>query len=375
MVYLDKLPILTARPILDFIKSSEAKKCTGWISARCLEILFGDPKMAIQLKNMKRINAELEKIKQETPSKIKADWEHLNTSLFQAEMGISHKFQLMQIILSTENCKERFHEVSRLRTGILDTNYGILSNLSLIHQGLMGHTIANPTDQGLLDMWYKSVNNNMIEQHISAKTFHYYLMKYLSWAVILQLKGFVLFAGANDNSGFCLHQFKLFEKNLESQIQKMEKNVPKYMQYLTNPDEKKVFVMRPILGGNCDPFVERRGPGTKLKNVFYFRNIEDGKWHFEESETFVNDGSLLISGKSSLKKSEKYYIKVPDTSKAECVSERERATPFYVTPLDFENKTMKIAICKSNSQTERFLGSKLTFINEKNDSKFNITFD
>ncbi|VDH97792.1 Hypothetical predicted protein [Mytilus galloprovincialis] len=375
MVYLEKLPLLTARPILEFIQSSAAKKCTGWISARCLEIFFGDPKMSTQLENMKRINEELEKIKQDTPNKVKAEWEHLNTRLFQAEMGISHKFRLMQTILSTENCKERFNEVSRLRAGILDTNSGILSNLSVIHQGLMGHTMGNPTDQGLLEMWYKGVYNNMIEQPISAKTLHEYVMKYLSWAVILQFKGFILFAGASDNSGFCLHQFTLFEKNLECQIQKMEKIVPKYMKYLTDPHEKNVFVMRPILGGDCDPFVKRRGPGKKLKNDFFGGYTEDGKWHFEKSETFVKDGSLLISGKSSIKKGEKYYIQVPNSSKAECVSERRSATPFYVIPLDFENKTMKITICKSGSQTGRFLGDRLTFINEKKDSKFNLTFD
>ncbi|VDI05083.1 Hypothetical predicted protein [Mytilus galloprovincialis] len=376
MVFFDKLPMLTARPILDFIQLNSAKICTGWISANCLAVLSSDPKMSIQRENLNIINKELEQIKQDTATKVRTDWEHLNNRLFQAEIGISHKFQLLQTLISTDDCSERRNEVSRLRTGILDTNSGILNNLSVIHQGLVGHTVINPADKGLLEMWYQGVFDNMIENSMSAKTCHDYVMKYLSWAVILQLKGIILFAGANENSGFCLHQFKLFEKNLESQIEKMEKTVPEYMKYLTDPNENNIFIMRPILGGDCDPIVKRQGPSKKLKNDFFCGNIEDGKWHFERSPSFFKDGSLLISGKSSALNEQRFYIKVPDKNTAICVSEQSCATPFYVIPIAFKNNTMKTNICKSDSHAQQFLGNNLSFTDGHDDIQtFELSFE
>lgn len=371
MVYLEKLPRMSAGPILEFIRSDAAKSCTGWISSKCMEKLFGDPKISIQLRNMNRINEELEKIKQDTPIELRTNWEHLNARIFKAEMGIHHKFELMQTILSAEDCKDRCNEVSRLGTGILDTNCGILSNLSVIHQGLVGQTM---TEKGLLELWYERVYNNMIKNPMSAKTSNHYVTNYLNRAIIVQFKGFLLFAGANTNSGFGLQQLKLFEENLQYQIKEMEKTVPTYIKYLTDPDAKHVFFIRPDVDGNCKPFVQRKG--KTLTYEFFGRNIEDGKWIFEKSLSFKDDGSLFISGRSTTDDDDKvYYMKVAETNTLECVTEQSDATPFFVIPLNFENKTMKIIMCTSEQNAHNFVGNRLTLFNDGDDREFNLCFE
>lgn len=377
MVFLKKLPSsLTARPILEFLQSKAARECTGWFTIKCLDQLYEDPKYSTQLENMYKIDEALDKIKQNTPHELKerTDWQNLNTRIFHSEMGICHKYKLMQAVLSNKKNIDRRHELVALSKGILDVNNGVLSNLSIIHQVLLGRTATNSTEKGLLEMWSEGIYINMKINIMSAKTYQDYVNKFMTKAAILQMKGILLFAGANTNSDFCRDQFDLFLKNLESQIKTIEQTVPSYMKYLSDPDEKDVFVMRPVFDGDFNPFVRRWGPGKKVTNEYFCRNIEEGKWNFEKSSSFVNDGSLLISGRNTTN-DQRYYMRVSKTNKAECVSEKCNATPFCVVPLGFENKTMKTIVCKAELHDQRFLGNTLTCIDEQDDSLFTLTFE
>lgn len=379
MVILEKLPSpLAARSILEYIKSDAAKSCSGWFIGKCLDQLFGDPKYTTQLKHMTRLDEDLDNSKLHSPNKLKAaiEWEHMNTRIFHAEMGICHKYQLMQAILSNDNSIERRHEASQLRNGILDSNSGVLSNLYVINQVLVGGRARNRTKKGLLEIWSEGIYNNMSINQMSAKIFQDYVDKFMTKAAVLQLKGILLFTAANTNSRFCLNQLELFEHNLTSQIEIMEKSVPTYLKYLSDPDEKHAFNLRPVFDFKGAPFVRRQGSSNKLKYDFFCGNSEAGKWVFKKSPEFDKNGSLLISGSSKERYGKYYYMSVSANNTLECVSQECRATPFCVIPLHFIEDKMKIIIYKSNSKPEdkQFLGNDLKFINEDVGTEFTLSF-
>lgn len=376
MAFLEKIPALTARSILKFVQSDAAKGLPGWfINTRCQNHLFGDQKYSKQLKY---INEQLEQIKQDTSSRIKekTDWEHLHTRISQAEMGICQKFKHMQTILKIENSIERCNEALVLTNDILDTESGVLSNLSVIHQGLVGHTDTNTTEKGLLELWSNEMYNNMSINRMSSKIYLDYVDKYLTQAAIIQFKGILLFAGATSNTRLCLHQFDLYENNLKSQIETMQNTVPSSIKYLSDPDENKVFILRPVFDGKDQPFVKRKGPNRRLANDYLCGIPEAGKWVLKTSSDFDKDGSLLFSGSTKEKYDQYYYMSLSKTKKAKCVAGIHRATPFYVIPLDYTDKKIRILICKSKSETrdKLFLGNNLKFIDDHDNIEFIVSF-
>lgn len=109
--------------------------------------------------------------------KVEKDWDHWNARLFKAEVDICHKFQLLQTIQANkESTHKRGVEVHRLQNGILNTNSGVLNNLAVIHQVLVGQS-NNPTVEGLLELWSKGLINSMLGNPMSAKTCYDYLKK------------------------------------------------------------------------------------------------------------------------------------------------------------------------------------------------------
>lgn len=299
----------------------------------------------------------------------------LNTRIFQAEMGICHKFQLMQTLSLNEDSQDKSLEVERMRNGILDTNSGVLNDLSVINQVLIGQTITNPTEKGLLEMWSKGMYDNMRINPMSAKTYENYVSQYLDKAAILQFRGVLLFTEANANYRYCSHQFEMFENNLKSQIETMEQTVPTFIKYLTDPDEKKVFSLRPDFDGKNVPFVRSKGLNKKLDYDYMCGYTDEGKWIFKKSPQFDENGSLLISGSSKGGKCN--YISISEKNKAICVSEESRATPFYVIPLDFTDKNIQIIICRSDYKPEDkpFLGNSLKCIDDNDNIEFTLSFD
>lgn len=388
MVFLGKLPALTARSILTYIQSDASKACTGWFINKCQDKLFRDTKYTKPPSNMssineelgeindvfKEINEELEEIKQDTWNHLiaKPDWEHLHSKICQAEMGIRDKFQLMQTILTIENSKERSNAALLLSKDILDVKTGVLSNLSVIHEVLTGQTSTNTTSKGLLEIWSRTMYTNMISKPTSAKVYQHSVDKYLTQAAIIQFKGVLLFTGSAIKTDFILNLFDLFEKNLKSQIGTMEKTVPAYMKYMSDLIEDHVFVLRPVFDGKDQPFVKRRGPNKRLVNDYFCGIPEAGKWIFKKSPKFDEDGSLLISGSTKEKYGQYYYMSESARHKAVCVSDKHRATSFYVIPLDCTDKKIRIMICKSNAKfaDKAFLHNNLKFIDEHDNIEF-----
>lgn len=376
---LEGLTHLTARSVKEFIGSNAAKKGIGWFTENKLEeILSDEQKSNLLQEQLKRVNQEYETTNKDGAMKVTVatGLEHLNTRIFQAEIDISQKFQLLQTILANnESTQKRNIEVERLRNGILDTNSGVLNNLSVIHKVLVGQTV-DPSKKGLLEMWSKGVNTNMLENPISAKTCYDQLMHHLTRAAILQLKGFLLFKGANDDVQFCCNHFKLFEDNLKYQSDLMEKTMPKHMKYLTDPKEENVFYLRPVFGTPFEPFVKRRSEGKTLQFEYYLEHVAEERWTFEKSSTFNTDGSLYISGITNGKAgSKRNFLSFKDNNKAICVSNEGKPQSFYVMPLYKEN-SMHITICKLEQEPDsspRFLGNDLKFIGRDDNIEFTIT--
>lgn len=364
---LERLPALTARSILRFIQSIQSDKVAkgkGWFTR------YSD-----EIKEMNTSHAKL--IKKDTPRtlKLQTDWDQLHTRIFQAEMGICHKFQLMQTLLSNKDSQDKSLELERLRNGILDTNSGVLNNLSVINQVLIGQTITNPTEKGLLEIWSNGMFDNMRTNPMSAKTYQNYVDQYLEKAAILQFRGVLLYTEANSNYQYCSYQYELFENNLKSQIEAMEQTVPPFMKYLTDPDEKKVFVLRPDFDGKTVPFVRSKGLNKKLDYDFMCGYPDEGKWIFKKSPQFDENGSLLISGHSNDGKCN--YISISEKNIATCVSEECRATPFYVIPLNVTEKRIQIIFRRSEPKPEDkpFLGNSLKCVDDNDDIEFILTFD
>lgn len=352
----------TAKSMSTFLRRDVVKTGIGWLTCKNI-------KTSNHFTNLKSVHTELESLKQGTWKIVTAEkeWEHLNTRLFQAEMGICHKFQLLQTILLNEKSSDSIpDEVRKLRKGILDVNSGVLSNLSVINQVLVGKTVTHPAEEGLLEMWSKGVYNDNVKNQMHAKAFNDYVLKYWTKAAVLQLKGFLLFTGANLNSDFCMDQYDLLMDRLESQNKLMENTIPTYLKYLTEPDKNNVFVLRPFLGEKFEPFVRRNGKTKKLVNEYFCGYNEEGKWIFEKSDK--DDGSLLIS--SSCKSN---YLKASNNNKAEFVLEKHNADSFYVIPLDLNEERMQIIICQTKPDRSRFLGNSLNFTNIEDNITFTMT--
>ncbi|VDI81202.1 Hypothetical predicted protein [Mytilus galloprovincialis] len=369
MQCLERLPALTAISVLEFVQSIQsdiARKGKGMFSS-----------YSEQLKQTHSIPKALCMIKQGPSNKLTftTDWEHLNTRICQAETSICHKFQLMQTILSNEDMHDISSEVELLHKGILDTNNGVLCNLSIIHQLLVGQIVTNPTGKGLLDLWSTGIYDNVRINLMSAKRHQACVDKYLDNAAILQFKGILLFSEANTNSRFSSLQLDLFEHNLKYQIKKKEKTVPIFMKYLIDPDEKKGFYLRPTFDGKDEPFVISQGLKKRIGNDYMCGHREDGMWFFKKSPNFDEDGGLLISGSSMDGKT--YFMSVSDGNIVKCVEEKNRATSFDVIPLDFEDDKLKISICKSTFKPEEkcFLGNNLTIVHGQDDREFTLSFD
>lgn len=360
-----RLPALHTRSILkciQSIKSDAPIKEKEWLK-RHSELI----------KEMHKSHEKL--IKQDTSNtlKLRTDWKHLNTRIFQAEMGICHKFQLMQTLSLNVDSPYKTFELEHLRNGILDINSGVLSNLSIIHQVLVGKTVTNPTEKGLLEMWSKGIYDYMMINPMSAKKYRDYVDIYLDKAAILQFRGILLYAEASTASSVCLHQFDLFENNLTSQIKTMAKTVPEYLKYLIDPDEKDVFVLRPVFKSELEPFVRSQGLNKRISYDYMCGNTEEGKWILKKSNTFVDDGSLLISGSS--KDGKCYYMSVSEKNVITCVSEECYATTFFVIPEGFTNNKMKISICKAKFKDKPFLGNSLRFVDGNGEREFTLSFD
>lgn len=362
-----RLPVLTAKLVLEFIQSMQSdvgKNGKGWLL-----------RYSEQLKQTHSLPQYL--IKHETLNKstFGTDWKQLSTRIFLAEMGICNTFQLMQVVLSNKDSQHAGSEFEQLQNGILDTNNGVLSSMSVIHQLLVGRTVTNPNEKGLLEMWSTGIYENMRTNLMSGKTHQANVDKYLDNAAILQFKGILLFTEAKTNSRFCSLQLDFFEHNLKYQIDKKEKTVPIFMKYLTDPDGKKGFYLRPVFDGKDEPFVRSRGLRKRIGYDYMCGYTEDGKWFFDKSSSFDVDGSLLISGSS--KDAKRYYMSVSEKNLVECVAEKNRATPFHVIPLDFSDNKLTASFCKSTSKPkdEHYLGTNLTCIGGNDDREFTISFD
>lgn len=362
MGILDKL-YPTANSISKFIQRDVVQTGIGWLT-------YQNVKTSDHLKNLNSVHTTLTILKDDNWNTVRAErkWENLNTRLFQAEMGISHKFQLLQLLLSNENRSEECisGEVEHLRNGILDVNSGVLRDLSVINQVLIGKTVTNPAEKGIIELWSQGVFNDNVINQMHAKALENYLMKYWTTVAVLQFKGLLLFFGASTNSDFCLDQYDVVMDNLESQHMFMENTMPRNLKYLTEPDENNLFVLRPFFDDEFEPFLKRNGKTKTLVNEYFCGYNAEGKWIFEKSDK--DDDSLNIA--SSCKRN---YLKVSNNNKVEFVLEKQNADSFHVIPLDLNQKRMKIIISQTKADRPRFLGNSLDFTNEESNIIFTMT--
>lgn len=363
---------LTAGSIRTFIGSKEAEEGIGWFTDNEVNKILGDETSSnLLLEKLKNIQQQFEDIKLNTSLKKKegTDWEYMQTRIFQAEMDVCHKFQLLRTILGNkDNNEKKICEIQRLRYGILNPNNGVLSNLSIIHQELVGQTVDS-TKKGLIEIWYNDVCKNMNENPVSAKTCKDILMNHLTKAAILQLKGLLLFKGSNENYQLCSAQFKYLENNLKLQSVMMDTICSDNTNFLADPCKENKFYIRPVSGVQFEPFL--RADQKTLVYEYHMQNNEEKKWIFERSNTFDNDGSLIIYGISSTD-GKRSYISMKDEYKAIIVSEDDHAQPFFVMPVNEESST-KIIICKCQPESQLFLGHNLKFTENEDNREFTMT--
>lgn len=363
---------LTAGSIRTFLGSKEAEEGIGWFTDNEINKILGDETSSnLLVEKLKNIQQQFEDIKLDTSLKKKegTDWEYMQTRIFQAEMDVCHKFQLLRTILGNKDSNEKkICEIQRLRYGILNPNNGVLSNLSIIHQELVGQTVDS-TKKGLIEIWYNDVCKNMNETPISAKTCKDILRNHLTKAAILQLKGLLLFKGSNENYQLCSAQFKYLENNLKMQSVMMDTVCSDTMNFLADPCKENKFYIRPVSGVQFEPFL--RADQKTLGYEYHLQNNEEKKWIFEKSHTFDNDGSLIISGNSSTD-GKRSYITMKDEFKAIIVSEDNLAQPFFVMPVNEESST-KIIICKCKPESQLFLGHNLKFTENEDNREFTMT--
>lgn len=361
---------LTVESVITFIGSKALGTGVGWLTNKALDGIFGGKTATeknIQYK-LNSIHQDFEKIKEVLKEiTVEIEWEHLNTRIFQAEIDICHKFQLLLLILSIEDETERSIEIERLNNGILETNGGVLCNLFVIHQVLVGYTITNPT-KGLLELWSEGVYKSMIQNPMSAKSYQDNVMNFLTKASILQLKGIILLSAANKSAFFVGEQASLIKTHLESQLHVIEKSLPN-MKDLTDPDKNNEFVLILYRGADIKPIMFVCRQHYKIASTFWDKNTSDEIWIFEKSPTFDKDGSLLISASSNRTSDTKYYMSVSEKNTAICVSRKCEAQSFFVIPL-LNDGRQQVIICKSESGPQRFLDHNLNFVDRQGEITF-----
>lgn len=381
---------LTAKQIVQFIGKAVANKTVGWLTDKALKEIFGDKstdKSAEIIQKLESIKTDLENMRKDLENiSIEIKWEHLTSRIFQAEIDICHKFDLLISVLSIKDSTERRNEFESLRTGILDINSGVLSNMYLIHRVLIGRAVLNPAEKGLLEMWSEGVYNHMLQNQMSANAYKTNAEKYLHKSAILQLKGFILFWVGTGSLKFFVGQASMVLENLKYQAKFSEELLPPALTHLTNPDETQLFV----LSASNNNVVYESLPTTpkpgKIREMMTFfgmgysassdieternelilrkrsENNEDEEWVFVKSHTFDGDGSLRIlknPGKNS--KYGRRYMFVSENMPYCCEEHDFMSDTFVVMPLQTTDKHMKIIIYSSGNGYLGHSKNKLAF--------------
>lgn len=341
---------LTAESILKFIGIKTGTAMTEWLKKEVMSKVFGIEDTLGEVKHiltnmqeeMVRINNTLTSITKE----IK--WEHLNTRIFDAESDICFQFELLLSILSLSKEQERKKQMELLKTGVLNTNRGVLRNMNVINEILVGNGDGERSEKGLLEMWSENVYNNMLTNPRSAKTYTHHVMNYLTKYATVQFYGMTLFLLANESDEFGTIQYSRFKTNLGCQIDLMLKTMPNGTMILADPNEDNKFVFHINYLFGIPMSLRSTASGRIETNVD--SNIDDGTWIFERSGTFDTDGSLLITGYRK-----RSYLSVSGKD-VKCVAEKHLAHSFYVMPHHSTDNSRQIIICPSKPCDVRFLG-------------------
>lgn len=220
--------------IKEFLTTTATAKVIELAAEEILKKIFTENRKDIldKLTKLHERFQESKKDVKEIPGEIGTA--HQNSRIFQAEIDISHKFELLLSIMSIDDSWARNTEVERLKAGILDTNTGILSHLTAVHHVLVGDTVTHPGEKGLLEMMSKNLlektdggmTNDECEKHI---------LNFLGKTVILQFKAVILFMVASENFAFCKAQFSLMGKRIQKQIAVVKDcTMPKKLKKLEN---------------------------------------------------------------------------------------------------------------------------------------------
>lgn len=349
---------LTAESILKFIGIKTGTAMTEWLKKEVMSKVFGIEDTLGEVKHiltnmqeeMVRINNTLTCITKE----IK--WEHLNTRIFDAESDICFQFELLLSILSLSKEQERKKQMELLKTGVLNTNRGVLRNMNVINEILVGIRDGERSEKGLLEMWSENVYNNMLTNPRSAKTYKHHVMNYLTKYATVQFYGMILFLLANESDEFGTIQYSRLKTNLGCQSDLMLKTMPNSTMILADPNEdyKFVFPMDFLLG--IPVCLRSDGAGADL---IVESDIDNGIWIFERSGTFDKDGSLLITGYKK-----RSYLSVSGKD-VKVFADKHRAHSFYVMPQHSTDNSKKIIICPSKPCDVRFLGHDLKSSEDK----------
>ena len=342
------LPVITAQAILLFVGEKTVSGALSWTGSKAMVAIFGNSDQEQVLAELKEIRTALARIEATIKSMMEEiRWEHQVTRAFAAEEGIKHKFTMLTDIAALDDDgSERVSQAESLKKGILSVNNGVLSNMETIHNVLMGHSVADPNQKGLLRLWAERCYEQLKSK--SGKTsfprYHQMLECYLSHLFFLQFIGMTLYLNAMDKEKTRKQQVGKFLDRMKEQKAEFEKYIPQTTMLLVDRMDQYFAFLVPgtretIYGSPTDSRGTRAGGGTILRQRIPKNGDEE--WQFRKSPSHEEDGTYVLvkrayDDKNKHRRGGHVHIMVTEDRKrmdmGSCMHDARSASRFKIIP-------------------------------------------
>jgi hypothetical protein len=231
-------------------------KAVQWASSKLLEAI-GIGGGTSELEEIKDILNKVYTTQQKILDKVDAllremQYEQLITRSFESVKRIASIYdRLLQLTKVPES--ERPREAERLKDGILDANSGVLVNLKIIHDVLVGDNPLNPGGRALLDLfmerWKAAYTAKQLSPDVPLSDYPNKSYDYLHGLFLVQYMGLSELANARmaDKQYTMLqNETEQILRNLKQQQEMVDKWIPKWtLEWPQKFFDERWYVIKP----------------------------------------------------------------------------------------------------------------------------------
>lgn len=357
------LPVITAQGLLLFVGENVAKAGASWVGSSAMTAITGGASLNDVVKDLQEIRASLTRIEGTLKQMMQEiAWQHQVTRAHDAEEGIKHKFtRLLDIALLEEDDAEKLRQVDELKRATLSVNGGALAHLDTIHNVLMGKSVTDPSQRGLLRLWAERSYDQLKARDgtLSLNRYAEVLEAYLANVFLLQIVGFTSYLNAMSNERTRKQQITKLKERMEEQKAEFYKYIPTTThKILTLMDQYFVFYVpgtrRVIYGSPTDSRGTVGGGSTQLRDRLP-RN-GDEEWKFLRSPTYATTGTYVLvkrayDDKNKFRRGGHLGFSSPHDGGASCMAKFANATPLKIIPNFTPDDSLSVTIYSKDSNT------------------------